>query len=294
MTDNQELDSHFQEIDCTSEQNDLLKSACFGNVADNWKFRCRKNKTYADAVSGTKNNCGNTVQDVQKIGKSALDKKDDKVARNESIDLERIYTRLAEASSFYEDPPSPPNLCTDTSVVQNSSSSVNISVGLHEDDNEVLKILNEFLNTSDEASVSPNVHRNRLDTFIHQKKNVTTTDNRLSGYFCSETIFNLSNRVLTDTEIKVLEKGLDFAPIQKKLNEPELRSDFNEFCRRMRLKWHFRDESENFSEVPVFNSKSRWKLSQVHPRHAVFLSQVEKMSCLNFLKQILNILSREE
>ena len=57
--------------------------------------------------------------------------------------------------------------------------------------------------------------------------------------------------MLTDTEIKVLEKGLDFAPIQKKLNEPELRSDFNEFCRRMRLKWHFRDESENFSEVPV-------------------------------------------
>ena len=169
-----------------------------------------------------------------------------------------------------------------------------MSVGLHEDDNEVLKVLNEFLNTSDEASVSPNVHRNRLDTFIHQKKNVTTTDNRLSGYFCSETIFNLSNRVLTDTEIKVLEKGLDFAPIQKKLNEPELRSDFNEFCRRMRLKWHFRDESENFSEVPVFNSKSRWKLSQVHPHHAVFLSQVEKMSCLNFLKQILNILSREE
>ena len=191
MTDNQELDSHFQEIDCTSEQNDLLKSACFGNVTDNWKLRCRKNKTYANVVSGTKNNRGNTVEDVQKIGKSALGKKDDKVVRNESIDLESIYARLAEGSSFHEDPPSPPNLCTDTSVVQNSSSSVNMSVGLNEDDNEVLKILNEFLNTSDEASVSPNAHRNRLDTFIHQKKNVTTTDNRLSGYFCSETIFNL-------------------------------------------------------------------------------------------------------
>ena len=97
-------------------------------------------------------------------------------------------------------------------------------------------ILNEFLNTLDEASVSPNVHRNRLDTFIHQKKNVTSTDNRLSGYFCSETIFNLSNRMLTDTEISVLEKGLNSTPIEKKLNEPERRSDFNDFCRRMRLK----------------------------------------------------------
>ena len=39
-----------------------------------------------------------------------------------------------------------------------------------------------------------------------------------------------------DMEIKVLEKGLDFALIQRKINEPELRRDFNEFCRRMRLK----------------------------------------------------------
>ena len=100
--------------------------------------------------------------------------------------------------------------------------------------------MNEFRSTSDEASASPNEHRNRLDTFINQKKNVTTTDSRLSGYFLSENIFNFDNRVLTDTEIKVLEKGLDFALIQKKINEPELRSDFNKFCRRMRLKWHFR------------------------------------------------------
>ena len=40
--------------------------------------------------------------------------------------------------------------------------------------------------------------------------------------------FNLSRKVLTDTEIKVLQKGLDFAAIQRKLNEPELRGDFKE------------------------------------------------------------------
>ena len=102
----------------------MLKSACFRSVTDNWKLRCPKNKTYADAVSGTKNIRGNTVEDVQKIGKSALGKKDDKVVRNESIDLESINARLAEPSSFYEDPPFPLSLCTDTSAVQNTSSSV--------------------------------------------------------------------------------------------------------------------------------------------------------------------------
>ena len=40
LTDNQERDSGFQEIDCTSEQNDLLKNACFGNITDNRKLRC--------------------------------------------------------------------------------------------------------------------------------------------------------------------------------------------------------------------------------------------------------------
>ena len=38
---------------------------------------------------------------------------------------------------------------------------------------------------------------------------------RLSGSFVSDTVLNLSRKVLTDTEMKVLEKGLDFAPIQR-------------------------------------------------------------------------------
>ena len=81
--------------------------------------------------------------------------------------------------------------------------------------------------------------------------------------------------MLTNTEINVLEKGLDFTSIVKKLNEPELRSDFNDFCWRMRLKQHFWDESENFSEVPVFNPKSRWQPPQGYPCLEFFLNQVE-------------------
>ena len=37
-------------------------------------------------------------------------------------------------------------------------------------------------------------------------------DKRLKGYFCSDTVFNLSDRVLSEIELKVLENGLDFAP----------------------------------------------------------------------------------
>ena len=67
-------------------------------------------------------------------------------------------------------------------------------------------------------------------------------------------------KVLTDIEIKVIEKGLDFAPIQNIINEPELRSDFEEFALRMRTKWHFRNEATPFfSGSPAFRPKSTMK-----------------------------------
>ena len=90
-------------------------------------------------------------------------------------------------------------------------------------------------------------------------------------------MFNLSKKVLTEAEIKVLEKGLDYAPIQNKVNEPELRSDFEEFCRRMCLKWYFRnDPTPDFSKKPSFTPKSSWKPLTGHPNLEVFLSELEK------------------
>ena len=45
-------------------------------------------------------------------------------------------------------------------------------------------------------------------------------------------------------------KFWDFVPGQSKLNDPELRRDFKNFCQRMRLKWHIRDEpTSNSSET---------------------------------------------
>ena len=93
-------------------------------------------------------------------------------------------------------------------------------------DIEVLEILEEL-----ESNTNAN--------FTGCKHKYNTDDSRMKGYFCSDTAFNLSNKVLTEDEIKVLEKGLDFAPIQRKVNEPELRQDFENFCRCMRIKWHF-------------------------------------------------------
>ena len=100
----------------------------------------------------------------------------------------------------------------------------------------------------------------------------------------------------SQSEIKVLEKELDFVPFQRKVNEPELRRDFEEFCRRMRIKWHFQNEiSEHFSEVPVFSPKSSRNPPQGHPNFEVYLSQVgnELFSIADEPKRYSN-LSKEE
>ena len=86
-----------------------------------------------------------------------------------------------------------------------------------------------------------------------------------------------TRNVLTNTEINIPKKGLDFAPIQNKINKPELKKDFEEFCRKMRIKSYFsNDISENFSEKPAVTPKSKWKPPKGHPSEEVLLSQIQK------------------
>ena len=77
--------------------------------------------------------------------------------------------------------------------------------------------------------------------------------------------------------IKILKKGLDFSLRQRKINKAELRSDFVEFCRQIRIKWHFRNEPTlDFSEKLAFHTKSSWNPPKGDPHEEVFLSRVEE------------------
>ena len=78
----------------------------------------------------------------------------------------------------------------------------------------------------------------------------------MKGSFVSDYVFNLSKKVLSQTEINVLEKGLGFSPTPSFINEADLRRDFNEFSRKMRCKWYFRNEAQGGKEIPTFQSKS--------------------------------------
>ena len=67
----------------------------------------------------------------------------------------------------------------------------------------------------------------------------------ITGSSVSDYVFNLSKKVLSQTEINVLEKGLGFSPTSSFINEADLRNDFNEFSRKMRCKWYFRNKTQS-------------------------------------------------
>ena len=135
-----------------------------------------------------------------------------------------------------------------------------------------------LVDTSVATSTTGNVstHGNRTSCFKTEQKPPPASSERIKGYFCSDTVFNLSNKVLSQTEISVLEKGLGFVPTPNMINEADLRRDFNEFSRKMRCKWYFRDEpSEEFSEIPAFRPKSTWKPPAGDPCVELFLRKME-------------------
>ena len=163
-----------------------------------------------------------------------------------NLNIRDIYLDLmnGESNNLSSTEITPPRLSTNSAEMQNSSNSLenstSDSLGLTSQDRELISILDELQNIS-----------------VTGPSN-NTNSTRLTDYFCPETILNYGNRALSDAGIKILEKGLDYAPKQNKINEAELSNDFNEFCRGMRLKWYFhRDVMLNFSEVPALDLNPR-------------------------------------
>ena len=196
------------------------------NVTDNRAFRKSKSKQQREVY-------------IDKGKETDSDKKlltyADRVEKptEQVVDLSQICSDLlAGENGSSKMVTSPPNLCTNSAHISNDSGSPNGEKNepfFCTQDKEILSILEELEQV--------------------QSTSITGSD-RISGYFCSDTVFNLSKKFLSDMEIKILEKGLDYAPIQNKINEPELR----------RLNWYFRNEpTPSFSERPSFTPKSSWK-----------------------------------
>lgn len=60
-------------------------------------------------------------------------------------------------------------------------------------------------------------------------------------------VFNLSNRVLNETEIKLLSKGLKYTPTPR-MNNEQLKTDIKEYTRKLRLKEYFYEDDDDSTQ----------------------------------------------
>ena len=103
----------------------------------------------------------------------------------------------------------------------------------------------------------------------------TSTEGRYTGKFVSPNVVNLSSKHLSEAEIKLLSKGLNFVPTPREVNISELKADLESFGRILRLKWHFR-ASNNEDTYNPFKRKSTFNPFKNDAAIEIYLSMVEK------------------
>ena len=117
----------------------------------------------------------------------------------------------------------------------NGSSLVEILRNHLNDKNSVNKVTpSGSISTADLVSTQSNCTSSSETSIEVLEKEVKSpvTSKILKGYFCSDTVFNLNKKVLTETEIGVFERDLGFVPRPDLINEENLRRDLNDFSRK--------------------------------------------------------------
>ena len=109
-----------------------------------------------------------------------------------------------------------------------------------------------------------------------------TDDGRLKGRFVSGSVVNLSRRELSEEDMSLLSKGLKFSPTPTDIDKAKLKEDLEAYNRRMRLRWHFRNNTDSDSQDATNNKsntlriKSTWQPPKDDPVLENYLSLLEK------------------
>ena len=90
----------------------------------------------------------------------------------------------------------------------------------------------------------------------------TCKGERLEGKFVSSNVINISGRNLFEAKISLLSNGLKFVLAANKIDRAKLKSELEEYGRKLRLMWHFTNDekpfsSEKFRSKSIFNSRDK-------------------------------------
>ena len=131
------------------------------------------------------------------------------------------------------------------------------------------------LNENDSSVEIPDVNTSYLDNRLNVENTAAKMlNNRLQGNFVSQNVVNLSRRNLTDSEISLLSKRLNCST-SNTIDKAKLKTELEALGRVLRLKWHFRNEENEF-DLDQFKPKSTVNLRNKDAAIEVYMSSLEE------------------
>ena len=162
--------------------------------------------------------------------------------------------------------------------------------------NESEDDLSEEKDLENDSSVEIcDVNTGSLDKKLNVKDDAAEMlDNRLQGNFVSKNVVNLSRRNLTGSEISLLPKALNFVLTFNTIDKAKLKMKLEALVRILRLKWHFRNEENEF-DLDQFKPKSTLKPRNKDAAIEVYMSSLEeKLMKMEIPKDKYNNLTSKE
>ena len=162
--------------------------------------------------------------------------------------------------------------------------------------NESEDDLSEEKDLENDSSVEIcDVNTGSLDKKLNVKDDAAEMlDNRLHGNFVSKNVVNLSRRNLTGSEISLLPKALNFVLTFNTIDKAKLKMKLEALVRILRLKWHFRNEENEF-DLDQFKPKSTFNPCIKNAAIEVYMSSLEeKLMKIEIPKDTYNNLTSKE
>ena len=100
-------------------------------------------------------------------------------------------------------------------------------------------------------------------------------DNRLQGNFVGKNVVNLSRQNLTVSEVSLLSEGLNFVLTSNTIDKAKLKMKLEALGRILRLRWHFRNEENEF-DLDQFKPRSTFNLRSKDAAIEVYMSSLEE------------------
>ena len=105
--------------------------------------------------------------------------------------------------------------------------------------------------------------------------NVTLLENIPAGW--NDIIKNISDEPLTEVEKNFFSKGMKFCPVELDPPIVRMQNELNAFYRRLRIKWHFFDKTDNRSGLEKkFYQKSSWEPPKAGQEIENMISKIQK------------------